>query len=263
MEFNHRIQGLNPAVSWPSGVQAHCSTRRGGVSAAPYDSLNLGDHVQDAIAHVQANRDLLGARLGAKPVFMNQTHGWDLLELTPATPNGLPADVCITQHAQLACTIMVADCLPVLFAEPSGQWVAAAHAGWRGLAGQSGQGVMEVAVQAICARAVCQPEQLQVWLGPCIGPTAFEVGDEVRQVFCQIHAPAAQAFAPGPRSGKWWADLALLARQRLQALGVCQVSGNDSSPPWCTVSQSDLFFSHRRDRVSGRFAACIWRSGQV
>ncbi|NBX53875.1 MAG: peptidoglycan editing factor PgeF [Betaproteobacteria bacterium] len=261
MEIHSPIKGLRPVVTWPDGVQAFCSSRQGGVSPFPYGSLNLGDHVQDLIANVQANRNLYKAHIGAKPVFMHQTHGWDLLELTPETPDALTADICITQHAQLACTIMVADCLPVLLADPSGQWVAAAHAGWRGLAGQAGIGVLEVAVQSICDRAACEPEQLKVWLGPCIGPTAFEVGEAVRQAFCHQHAVAEQAFAPGPRVGKWWADLARLARQRLLALGIGEVAGNDSTQPWCTVCQSDLFFSHRRDGVSGRFAASIWRVG--
>ena len=154
---------------------------------------------------------------------------------------------------------MVADCLPVLLAEPAGQWVAAAHAGWRGLAGDMGLGVVEVAVNAMRERMRTDVAQLQVWLGPCIGPQAFEVGHEVRDAFCGVDAQASHCFQPGPMKGKWWADLPALARMRLQALGVTQITGNDGSSAWCTVAQQDLFFSHRRDRVSGRFAASIWR----
>ena len=246
-------------VPWPKGVKAFCSARHGGVSKGPYASLNLGNHVQDEPASVIANRATFAEHLGARPVFLNQVHGWDLIELTDQTPDGFAADVCITQSPQLACTIMVADCLPVLMAEPGGQWVAAAHAGWRGLAGEAGVGVMEVAVNAMRERMATNVAQLQVWLGPCIGPQAFEVGHEVRDVFCDVQAQASLCFQPGPMKGKWWADLPALARMRLQALGVTQIAGNDGSSSWCTVTQQDLFFSHRRDRVSGRFAASIWR----
>jgi len=246
-------------VPWPSGVKAFCSGRHGGVSTGPYQSLNLGSHVQDDPAAVSANRAIFAQHLGAKPVFLNQVHGWDLIELTDQTPDGVAADVCITQSPRLACTIMVADCLPVLLAEPAGQWVAAAHAGWRGLAGDQGLGVMEVAVGAMRERMATDVAQLQVWLGPCIGPQAFEVGNEVREAFCAVQAQAHHCFQPGPMKGKWWADLPALARMRLLALGVTQIAGNDGSPAWCTVAQQNLFFSHRRDRVSGRFAASIWR----
>ena len=246
-------------VRWPEGVKSYCSVRQGGVSSGPYKSLNLGSHVQDDPTAVSANRATFAQHIGAKPVFLNQVHGWSLIELTDQTPDGTTADVCITQSIGLACTIMVADCLPVLLAEPAGQWVAAAHAGWRGLAGDMGSGVMEVAVNAMRERMRTDVAQLQVWLGPCIGPQAFEVGHEVRDAFCGVDAQASHCFQPGPMKGKWWADLPALARMRLQALGVTQITGNDGSSAWCTVAQQDLFFSHRRDRVSGRFAASIWR----
>ena len=248
-------------AQWPEGVNSFCSVRHGGASKGPFESLNLGNHVQDDPADVSANRGTFAEHLGAKPVFLNQVHGWNLIELTDQTPDGMAADVCITQFPRLACTIMVADCLPVLLAEPEGQWVAAAHAGWRGLAGEAGLGVMEVAVNAMRERMGSDVAQLQVWLGPCIGPQAFEVGHEVRDAFCGDQAQASHCFQPGPMKGKWWADLPALARMRLQALGVTQITGNDGSSSWCTVAQQDLFFSHRRDRVSGRFAASIWRDG--
>ncbi len=248
---------------WPAGVQSFCSVRQGGVSKGPYEGLNLGNHVGDDPAAVSANRATYREHIGAKPVFMNQVHGWRLIELTDHTPDGIAADVCLTQLPGLACTIMVADCLPVLLAEPSGQWVAAAHAGWRGLAGEMGLGVIEVAVNAMRERMNADVSQIQVWLGPCIGPQAFEVGHEVRQAFCAVDAQASLCFEPGPSKGKWWADLPALARMRLQALGVTHISGNDGTAAWCTVAQRDLFFSHRRDRISGRFAASIWRQGVV
>ena len=252
--MDHHLHGL-----WPEGIKSFCSVRHGGVSTGAYASLNLGNHVGDDPSAVSANRESYRGHIGAKPVFLNQVHGWSLVELTDQTPDGISADVCITQVSGLACTIMVADCLPVLFAEPSGQWVAAAHAGWRGLAGEMGLGVIEVAVHAMRERMNADASPIQVWLGPCIGPQVFEVGHEVRDAFCAVDARASECFQPGPTKGKWWADLPALARMRLQALSVTHITGNDGSPSWCTVTQPDLFFSHRRDRVSGRFAASIWR----
>jgi YfiH family protein len=148
---------------------------------------------------------------------------------------------------------MVADCLPVLFCDAAGHQVAAAHAGWRGLLGTQGQGVLEAAVACFAST-----QGLMAWLGPCIGPTAFEVGDEVRAAFVAASPDAADSFKPGA-TGKWIADLQALARQRLAALGVKRLFGNDGSAAWCTVQNPSRFFSHRRDGVSGRMAACIWR----
>jgi len=149
---------------------------------------------------------------------------------------------------------MVADCLPLLWTDSRGSVVAAAHAGWRGLAGTRGLGVLEALVQALQV----PPADLMVWLGPCIGPDAFEVGDEVKAAF-EAGQPAATACFRPLAAGKWLADLPALARLRLQALGVTRIYGNDGSLPWCTVSNPSRFFSHRRDRISGRLAACIWR----
>ena len=152
---------------------------------------------------------------------------------------------------------MVADCLPVLLCDAQGQWVAAAHAGWRGLLGAQGRGVLEAAVQTRFPSAQ-GPDQVMAWLGPCIGPHAFEVGDEVRQAFVAATPEAASCFqAHVP--GKWMANLPALAGQRLRALGVSRIYGNDGSQDWCTVTQPSRFFSHRRDGVSGRMAASIWR----
>jgi YfiH family protein len=253
---------LRPDWPAPFGVHAVCSTRLGGVSEAPYGSLNLGDHVGDEPARVTTNRTRFAQAIGAKPVFLSQVHGTDVLYLDAATPHARVADACITTEPGVACTIMVADCLPVLFTTRRGDAVAAAHAGWRGLAGHNGVGVLETTYQNLSALAHIPPAQsateLVAWLGPCIGPQAFEVGDDVRSAFVAQHAPAALMFQALP-GGKWLADLAGLARQRLEVLGVTEVYGNDGSAPWCTVTQSARFFSHRRDRISGRFAVSIWR----
>ncbi len=246
--------------SLPAGVQALCTTRVGGVSQAPFDGLNLGSHVQDDPQAVAQNRALLQTQLGgARPVFLTQVHGVDVAQINARTLDGTMADACITDLPQLACTIRVADCLPALFTDDAGRVVAAAHAGWRGLSA----GVIEQTLRAVCDQAGVTPAQVRVWLGPCIGPDAFEVGDDVRLAFMPQagNADASHCFKPHPHhSGKWLADLAGLARLRLRALDVSAVAGNDSSPEWCTVLQRSRLFSFRRDGVTGRFAVCIWRS---
>jgi len=252
---------FDAAPRLPAGLGAWMSTREGGHSSAPWDSFNLGDHVGDAPRDVQANRQLLADTLGVRPVFLQQVHGTGVIEIGPHTPDGAVADACFTFEAGVACTIMVADCLPVLLWDAGGGWVAAAHAGWRGLAGEAGTGVLESLWSALAARGA-RADRTCVWLGPCIGPEAFEVGPEVMQAFVQAQAPAQAAFRPG-QAGRLLADLPALARQRLQRLGLGQVWGNDGSPAWCTASGPARFFSHRRDALrlgsSGRMAACIWR----
>ena len=256
-----RSSWLQP--DWPvPSVRAVCTTRGEGASLPPYNGFNLGDHVGDRPEAVAANRRQLAQDLGVRPVFLQQVHGWRVAQLHTGIPDATEADACWTSETDVACTIMVADCLPVLFTDPQGSVVAAAHAGWRGLAGAQGQGVLEATVDALRAKLQDsgRPSALLAWLGPCIGPTRFEVGAEVRQAFLEHSAQAAKAFVPhAAHPGKYWADLAGLARQRLQNKGVTQLHGNDSSPQWCTVLNQDIFFSHRRDRVSGRFAAAIWR----
>jgi polyphenol oxidase len=258
---------LQPDWPAPPQVRALCTTRTGGYSAAPYDSLNLGTHVGDDAAKVQANRALLQQALGRRPVFLEQVHGTACVPLTADVPDGTQADACSLHQGQagLACTIMVADCLPILLCDTAGSWVAAAHAGWRGLAGAQGQGIAEATLADFyaskwpLARTDTSPAAPEViaWLGPCIGPQAFEVGDDVRAAFVADYPQADAHFVPHG-AGKWLASLSGLARQRLQAAGVDRVYGNDGSNAWCTVNQPSRFFSHRRDRVSGRFAACIW-----
>ena len=254
---------LRPQWPAPTNVRAICTSREGGISGAPYDSLNLGDHVGDQPAAVAANRLQVQQALGVKTVFLDQVHGTDVLALPQVGAVGARADGSWTQARGLACTVMVADCLPVLLCTTDGCRVAALHAGWRGLsdaaklgAAQCPSGVIETFLREQAALGVA-PAQWMAWLGPCIGPQAFEVGVEVRNAFLRAAPEAATAFVP-LAPGKWLADLAGLARQRLQAAGVSQVYGNDSSASWCTVGNPLRFFSHRRDRVSGRFAAGIW-----
>lgn len=264
---------LLPDWPAPASVRAVCTTRAGGGSLPPYDGFNLGDHVGDDPACVAAHREALRQQLGTRPVFLQQVHGTQVLELNAASADGAQADACIATAPGVACTIMVADCLPVLFTDEEGSVVAAAHAGWRGLAGAGGRGVLEQVYERIMAgvQAGRPPRamkngadgrgsapRLLAWLGPCIGPQAFEVGPEVKAAF-EAHDPAAAGLFRAHGAGKWLADLPGLARQRLAALGVTQVYGNDGSAAWCTVGNPSRFFSHRRDRVSGRFAACIWR----
>jgi len=180
-------------------------------------------------------------------------HGTWVAPLDLSSVDGVAADACTTVESGIACTIMVADCLPVLFTDETGSRVAAAHAGWRGLV----SGVLERTVETFDADGGAR--RINAWLGPCIGPDAFEVGDEVRAAFEASALEAHDCFRPAGSPGKWMADLPALARQRLHAAGVMQLHGNDSSEAWCTVHNPLRFFSHRRDRVSGRFGACIWR----
>ncbi|TSE27526.1 Laccase domain protein YfiH [Tepidimonas sediminis] len=253
------LPGLAAALG--AGAAGWMSTRAGGVSRGPWASLNLGDHVGDEPAAVLANRHRLAGALGVRPVFLRQVHGTRVVPIGPDSPDGLEADACYTQAHGVACTVLVADCLPILLASADGASVAAVHAGWRGLAG----GVLEALVDAWpavrdpAARAACH-----VWIGAAIGAAAFEVGDEVWQAFVQAAAADASAFAPSSAApGRWRADLAQLARARLRRLGFERVQGHDGSAAWCTATQPSTFFSHRRDAArlgaAGRMAACVWR----
>ena len=249
---------LLPDWPVPPSVHALCTTRAGGVSQAPYGSMNLGAYVGDAPQAVARNVQRLTQALGARPVLLKQVHGTHLLALDTQTPDYQEADGSYTGQHGLACTVGIADCLPILLcyvADGQATQVGALHAGWRGLAGEQGVGVVEAffASQAATGRP---PAQWLAWLGPCIGPQVFEVGPEVRAAFMAFSAQAAQAFVP-LAGGKFLADLPLLARQRLAASGVQAVFGNDGSPTWCTVSNPSRFFSYRRDKVTGRQVASI------
>jgi len=208
--------------------------------------MNLGLHVGDESSAVQVNRARMHERLGARPVFLDQVHGTNTVQIHQDTPDACRADGAITRETDLACTVMVADCLPVLLTDRQGALVAAAHAGWRGLLA----GVIEATI-----RGMRVPDgRLLAWLGPAIGPSAFEVGDEVRSAFLAADDAALSCFVPSP-GGRWLADLYGLARQRLAAAGVSQVSGGDC----CTYADGGRFFSYRRDGVTGRMATLIWK----
>lgn len=247
------------------GARALMSARAGGISVPPYDACNLGDHVGDAPEAVAHNRDRLAACLAAQPVWMTQVHGNRVVRLRASDLAALDrrADGAVCTEPGLACVVMVADCLPLLLAAPQGRGVAALHAGWRGLAGvgalcEGGHSIVRTGVQALCDATSADPADLRVWLGPCIGPTQFEVGADVLQGF-GVDPGAAQGhprFRPAPTASgqpKWWADLAGLARDVLNAQGVQQVTGGT----WCTASDGARFFSYRRDGRCGRQAAAI------
>lgn len=265
MQISELAKPAAPHANWlvpdwpvPPDVRALCTTRAGGVSVAPYDSMNLGAYVGDAPHAVAGNIERLTQALGARPVMLNQVHGTHLLALDTTTPDGLQADGSFTGQRALACTVGIADCLPILLchvADGRATQVGALHAGWRGLAGHQGLGVVEAFFMA--QTALGRPAaQWQAWLGPCIGPQAFEVGSEVRTAFMAFSPVAAQAFV-AVSGGKFLADLAFLARQRLAEVGVHRVFGNDGSAAWCTVGNPSKFFSYRRDRVTGRQVAAI------
>ena len=258
------------AVFTSRGISEPGFSSKSGVSQPPFDAFNLGDHVGDDPTHVMANRHMLQTLIGAKPVYLKQVHGTDVVTLQPKTPHGTVADACITFDKKLACTIMVADCLPVLFTDLDGHFVAAAHAGWRGLAdgvlNQSISSILDIKTTVADVLFAYSAINIIAWLGPCIGSTAFEVGAEVKVTFAEKLPHSASYFksAGDQKSDKYFADLAGLARLNLQQIGIpaTNIYGNDSSADWCTVSNPLHFFSHRRDAVrlgsSGRMAGCIW-----
>jgi YfiH family protein len=260
---------LRPAWSVDERVGALMSTRSGGVSAAPWDSLNVGVAVGDAPAAVANNRSRFAAAIGAAPVWLNQVHGVRVVRLSEGDPGAavISADAAWTDRPGIACAVQVADCLPVLFAAAGGGAVAAAHAGWRGLAG----GVLEATLEQVCTAAACDPAQVAIWLGPCIGARQFEVGADVLRAFgvdAQAHreasaaaadfgVEAARQFVFRPRadgSSAWLADLRGLATQRLSAAGARQISASAD----CTFEDRSRFFSFRRDGVCGRLVAAVW-----
>jgi YfiH family protein len=286
-------------------IGALMSARAGGISQAPYEHCNLGDHVRDDPGAVERNRAAFAQALQAVPMWLTQVHGRRIVRLsrdhghvqrsplgeTPSLVDTLSsfnpetdaeqarADGALTTERGLACTVMVADCLPVLLAAPEGKGVAALHAGWRGLAGagdMNGQGIVHAGVLALCEATGVDPSDLRGWLGPCIGPKRFEVGSDVLTGFGvdPANAKGHPRFRPhrhfmgdGTESrldadrmchpalpGKWLADLAGLARDTLASVGVHRVDGGH----WCTVSDASRFFSFRRDGVTGRQAAAIF-----
>ncbi|MBT2868054.1 peptidoglycan editing factor PgeF [Chromobacterium violaceum] len=235
------------SADWPAParVRTLVTTRNGGVSQPPYASLNLGAHVGDDPQAVAANRARLRDALPAEPAWLNQVHGVAVADASAVGANPPDADASFAREPGVVCAAMTADCLPVLLCDERGQTVAAAHAGWRGLC----DGVIEATVAAMAL----PPSDLMAWLGPAIGPDAFEVGAEVRQGFIAKDAEADSAFVD-IGNGKYLADIYALARLRLRKLGVSRVYGGD----FCTVIDRDRFFSYRRDGVTGRMVSMIW-----
>lgn len=231
---------------WPApvNVKAMQTTRCGGISDAPYDSLNLGLHVGDQALNVVHNRQQLSRFVPTEPLWLNQTHGIAVVDAAAADCQP-QADAAYARAPNAVCTVMTADCLPVLLCDKAGSVVAAVHAGWRGLL----HGVIEAAVDAMQVG----PDSLIAWLGPAIGPQAFVVGGEVRDTFIAHDADVSRAFKSQP-NGKWLADIYELARHRLQQRNITSIHGGDV----CTYSDADRFYSYRRDGVTGRMASMIW-----
>jgi YfiH family protein len=239
---------IQPHWPQPASVRSCATTRAGGISLPPYGSLNLGSHVGDSPEHVALNRQRL-IELGglpAAPHWLEQVHGTDVVQLSLQTPTvpSLIADAAYTREPGIVCAAMTADCLPVLFCSKNGDEVAAAHAGWRGLC----SGVLENTVA--CFEAA--PAEIMAWMGPAIGPAHFEVGGEVREAFMAVNSDASAAFTPA--GAKFMADIYLLARLRLQAAGITAIYGGE----YCTVTDSNKFYSYRRDGITGRLASLIW-----
>ena len=234
---------LTPDWPAPASVKACVTTREGGVSEAPFDSLNLGDHVDDRPEAVAENRRRLTDHFSIKPAWLQQVHGIAVAHADPSVV--VTADASWTATPGIACSAMTADCLPALFCDRAGTRVAAAHAGWRGLAA----GVLEATLDSLAV----DPKDILVWLGPAIGPQAFEVGPEVREVFINQLPEAATAFVPSHNDGKFMADIYKLARLRLAVRGVTAVYGGG----FCTVTDP-RFFSYRRAPRTGRFASLVW-----
>lgn len=234
----------------PNTVKALMTTRRGGVSQLPFNSMNLGSHVDDLPEHVSQNRSLLSQKLGLpnEPLWLNQVHGTEIAKHNLNTC-GDDADAVVSDQANDVCSIMTADCLPVLFCNTRGTVVAAAHAGWRGLQ----RGILEKCVGEMGEH----PKDILVWLGAAIGPEAFEVGAEVREAFLSVYAESAGAFVAKDKSqGKWLADIYDLARIHLSHAGIH--AANIYGGEYCTFSQEHDFFSYRREARTGRMASLIW-----
>ncbi|TCU94477.1 hypothetical protein EV686_10928 [Paracandidimonas soli] len=243
---------LPPVVSgsdWP-GVGYFCTTRGGGRSQGSYASMNLGRRTKDDPADVRDNQRRLRLLLPADPLWLSQVHGVDVADADAVDESApVTADAAVTIRPGRVLAILTADCLPVVIADRDGRALGAAHAGWRGLC----HGVLEATMKALRERCP-QSAGWRAWIGPGIGPEAFEVGDEVRQAFLE-RDPAAQAhFLPGVREGKWMADLPALATMRLRAQGVEDIEASGL----CTYTRQDLFFSYRRLADSGRMATCAW-----
>lgn len=244
------LQLIKPNWAAPAHIHAFSTTRLGGVSEGVFTGLNLGTHVNDDPQHVSANRQLLTNQFSDAPDFcwLNQTHSSDLIKLNATTEQNIDADASWTDTNQRTCIVMTADCLPVLVTDKQGSFVAAIHAGWRGLK----DGIIEKSIEKICLEKSINNDQLLIWLGPCIGPNAFEVGDEVRNEFMAENPQASTAFVAA--NGKWLANLQQLAILRLASFTGLTVTADES----CTFSDAARFYSYRRDGQTGRLATFIW-----
>ncbi|EAT11562.1 peptidoglycan editing factor PgeF [Bermanella marisrubri] len=238
------------SADWPvpKHIKTLITTRDGGVSSAPYDSLNLGHHVEDDPQAVKENRSRLYQHLPGEPAWLQQVHGTVVVDANTAQ-SGIEADAVFSDSPAAVCAVMTADCLPVLFTNVQGTKVAAAHAGWKGLM----EGVLEATLSKFSGDDV-----IIAYLGPAIGPNAFEVGPEVRDGFIERNADAESCFRASSNKGKWLGDMYALARIRLLAQGVKRIYGGME----CTFTQEDKYFSYRRDGMTGRMASCIWIENQ-
>lgn len=249
LKSNHFIIPNWPA---PTNVRALQTTRNSGISAAPYNSLNLGSHVNDNPTHVAHNRQLLCQFLPSEPVWLNQVHGINVVDVD--NRDCLPdADASYTSRKNVVCVTMTADCLPILLCDQAGTVVASIHAGWRSLC----NGVIAATVKQMSVES----NQLLAWFGPAIGPNAFEVGAEVREQFLVKDAKSVAAFKlkdENQKQDKWLVDIVQIATQRLNNLGITQIYGSGIDQDFCTFSQEEQFFSFRRDGQTGRMATLIW-----
>lgn len=254
--MTNALNRIEASWSVPQQIQAFCTTRQGGISKPPFNSLNLGLNAGDDLADVLQNRSIVRSELPAEPLWLKQIHG--VTVSTPASRNvfgnrPFEADAAVTNIPNEVLAVLAADCMPVLFASKSGDVIGAAHAGWRGLSG----GVLENTInEMIVLSPGLAISDISAWMGPAIGPSAFEVGEDVLQAFAQQGQDIlSRAFIPVIGTpGKYLADLYLLARDRLRALGVVQITGGE----FCTLSNPERFFSYRRDKATGRFASLIW-----
>lgn len=237
---------IHPDWPAPPNIRSLVTTRVGGISQPPYDNFNLGSHVGDTPEAVATNRAILREHCPSEPKWLNQVHG-KAVALADGHVFPVDADASVAFESGTVCAVLTADCLPVLFCDRQGTRVAAAHAGWRGLAA----GVLEASVAAM----QCEAANVLAWLGPAIGPQAFEVGDEVCEIFVRDLPEAESAFVQ-MQPGKWLADIYLLAQLRLARVGVTNVHGGG----FCTYSDLERFFSYRRDGATGRMASLIWRA---
>lgn len=243
------MQLIKPNWLAPAHIHAYSTTRLGGVSEGEFAGLNLGLHVQDEPTKVQANRELLAKELAAPPFYwLTQTHSCNLIKLDQPFANNQTFDASWIDKPGYTSVVMTADCLPLLVTDKAGSFVAAIHAGWRGLC----DGIIEKSIKQIIQQQNVTESELLAWIGPCIGPAAFEVGNEVRDTFMAKDQQAAAAFTA--HGEKWLADLPLLAKQRLSAFKGINISASEL----CTYSDKELFYSYRRDGQTGRLATFIW-----